>query len=304
VDGRTIYVRLWSLIAGSWQFNDYTYTAGTGQIGTLTTPAPNSSLPGSSVTFSWTAGTGVTQYWLSVGTKFGGLQYSNASAGTSLSATVNGLPTDGRTVYVRFWALVAGNWLFKDYTYTAGPGLTAPVPQSTLSGASVTFNWSAGTGVTQYWLSVSGANLGGNELYNQSTGTTRSTTVSGLPTDGRTIYVRLWYLIGANWLFSDYLYTASGAGQRSLMTAPTPGSTLVSGSQVFAWTAATGASQYWLSIGSSAGGLDLYNQSAGTNLSTSVSELPTDGRILYIRLWFLSGTTWISNDFVYYAAGP
>ena len=58
-------------------------------------------------------------------------------------------------------------------------------------------------------------------------------------------------------------------------------------------------------IGSSVGGSDLYNQSTGTSLSATVSNLPTDGRILYVRLWFLSGTTWISNDFVYFAAkGP
>ena len=156
VNGQTIYVRLWSLIASSWQFNDYTYTAGTGLIGILTTPAPKSLLPGSSVTFSWTAGAGATQYWLYVGTNIGGVQYYNASTGTNLSTTVNGLPTDGRVLYVRVYSLVLGVWLFNDYTYTSGPGLTTPVPQSTLSGAAVTFNWNAGTGATQYWLAVSG----------------------------------------------------------------------------------------------------------------------------------------------------
>jgi serine protease len=305
VDGRTIYVRLWSLIAGSWQFNDYTYTAGTGLIGVLTTPAPQSSLPGSSGTFSWTPGAGATQYWLYVGTTIGGVDYYNSSTGTNLSALVNGLPTDGRVLYVRLYSLVSGVWLFNDYTYRSGPGLTAPVSQSALAGASVTFSWSAGTGVTQYWLAVSGTSLNGTELYNQSTGAARSASVSGLPTDGRTIYVRLWYLVGGNWLFSDYLYTASGGGSRARMTAPAPGLTLAGTSQAFAWSASNGASQYWLTIGSSVGGSDLYNQSTGTSLSATVSNLPTDGRILYVRLWFLSGTTWLSNDFVYFAAkGP
>ena len=183
-------------------------------------------LPGSSVTFNWTAAAGASQYWLYVGTKIGGVQYYNASTGTNLSAVVNGLPTDGRVLYVRLYSLVSGVWLFNDYTYTSGPGLTAPVPQSTLAGASATFNWSAGTGVTQYWLTVSGTSLGGTDLYNQSTGTARSASVSGLPTDGRTIYVRLWYLVGGSWLYSDYLYTASGAAQRPQMTAPAPGLTL------------------------------------------------------------------------------
>jgi hypothetical protein len=129
--------------------------------------------------------------------------------------------------------------------------------------------------------------------------------VSGLPTDGRTIYVRFWYLVGGSWLYSDYLYTASGAAQRPHMTAPAPGSTIAGGSQTFGWSASTGASQYWLSVGSSVDGTDFYNQSTGTNLSAAVSNLPTDGRILYVRLWYLSGSTWLSNDFVYYAAkGP
>jgi serine protease len=86
------------------------------------------------------------------------------------------------------------------------------------------------------------------------------------------------------------------------MTAPAPGLTMAGGSQTFGWSASSGASQYQLNVGSSVGGTDLYNQSTGTNLSAAVSNLPTDGRILYVRLWYLSGTTWLSNDFVYFAA--
>jgi hypothetical protein len=257
------------------------------------------------VTFNWSAGTGVSQYWLYVGTRIGSYEYYNSSTGANLSAIVAGLPTDGRVLYVRVYSLVSGVWLFNDYTYTSGPGLIAPVPQSTLSGASVSFNWNAATGATQYWLYVSGTSLGGYELYNQSTGTARSAAVSGLPTDGRTIYVRFWYLVGANWLYSDYLYTASSAQPRPQMTAPTPGLTLAGPSQVFGWSASAGASQYWLYVSSSPGGYELYNQSTGTNLSAAVNNLPTDGRILYVRLWFLSGSTWLSNDFMYYATkGP
>ena len=304
LNGQTIYVRLFSVIGGGWQFNDYTYTAGTGQIAALTTPAPQSLLPGSSVTFSWTAGTGATQYWVTVGSKIGGSEFYNASTGTTRSVAVNGLPNDGRALYVRLFSMVSGTWLFNDYTYTAGPGFTAPLPQSTLSGATVSFNWSAATNATAYWLMVSGTAQGGSELYSQNTGTARSASVSGLPTDGRTIYARLWYQVAgnANWISSDYVFTASGASQRAQMTSPTPGLTLANTYQTFSWTAGTGYSQYWLSVGTTQGGTDLYNSSTGTNLSVAVSNLPTDGRILYVRLWFLSGTTWLYNDLMYYAA--
>jgi hypothetical protein len=82
-------------------------------------PANGSTLTGSSQTFSWT-GTGVTQYWLWVGTSVGTKNIlDSGSLGTALSTTVNGLPTNGSTVYVRLWHLEGGNWLLTDYTYTA-----------------------------------------------------------------------------------------------------------------------------------------------------------------------------------------
>jgi hypothetical protein len=84
--------------------------------------------------------------------------------------------------------------------------MTSPVPGSTLSGASVTFNWNGGTGVSQYWLYV-GTTAGGNEVYGQSTGTNKSVTVNNIPTDGCTIYVRLWSMLSIGWQYNDYSYT-------------------------------------------------------------------------------------------------
>jgi hypothetical protein len=46
--GGTIYVRLWSLIAGVWQANDYTYTAANGSKAVMISPAPGSTLTDSS----------------------------------------------------------------------------------------------------------------------------------------------------------------------------------------------------------------------------------------------------------------
>ena len=91
------------------------------------------------------------------------------------------------------------------------PGiLTTPPPGSTLSGASATFGWTPGSGVSQYFLYV-GTTVGGNDLYGLSEGINLSVTVSGLPTDGRTLYVRLWSMLGGVWQFNDYTYTAAVA---------------------------------------------------------------------------------------------
>jgi len=78
------------------------------------------------VTFSWTAESGVSQYNLYVGNSVGGSDIYAASQGTATSGTVSGLPTDGRTLYVRLWSLISTGWQFRDYTYIA----TRPVCDS------------------------------------------------------------------------------------------------------------------------------------------------------------------------------
>jgi hypothetical protein len=107
-------------------------TIGDGQgVGTITdddapaaplmvSPAPGSTLTSPKVTFTWTAGTGVSRYAISVGSAFGVYDIFRRS-GTALSQMVTGLPTDGRTLYVRLRWRIDGRWYGQDYTYTA-PG--------------------------------------------------------------------------------------------------------------------------------------------------------------------------------------
>ena len=49
----------------------------------ITGPQPGSTLISSTVTFSWNTGSGVTQYWLDVGTTLGGTQIYSQSQGAS-----------------------------------------------------------------------------------------------------------------------------------------------------------------------------------------------------------------------------
>src|SRR5262249_22065027 len=160
---------------------------------------------------------------------------------------------------------------FTDYTYTAGgnPAMTTPPPGSALSGTAVTFGWSAGSSVSQYWLQV-GTTPGGHDLYTQSAGTNLSAIVNGLAGDRSTLDVRLWWLLGSSCLFNANDYTATG-GARPMLTTPAPESALTGNSVTFGWTAGRGVSQYWLWVGTTAGGHDLYTQSAGTNLSAMVN---------------------------------
>jgi hypothetical protein len=201
--GATLYVRLWSLMGGVWQYIDYTYTEASFQAAMIS-PAPGSTLPGAAVTFTWTAGTGVTQYSLWFGSTPGGTDVGNVIvAGTSYAATV---PGKGTTLYVRLWSLIGGAWQYIDYTYTEASflaAMTGPVPGSTLPGTAIAFTWTAGTGVTQYslWL---GSTLGGHDLGNVLVDVTSY--MVNLPATSTTLYVRLWSLVGGVWQFIDYTY--------------------------------------------------------------------------------------------------
>jgi hypothetical protein len=304
-NGRTIYVRLHTY-AGAWQFNDYTLTAVTQSFGTkaqLTNPTPGSTLTSSTATFQWTAGSGATQYWLHVGSSPGTFDILSRDLGTTLSTVVNGLPTNGQTIYVRLHTYI-GAWEFNDYTLTAATQfagqkaqLTNPGAGSTLPGSTAMFQWTAGSGATQYWLHI-GSSPGTFDILSRDLGTTLSTVVSGLPTNGQTIYVRLHTYIGA-WQFNDYTLTAATqfGGLKAQLISPTPGSTLSSTTVNFQWTAGAGATQYWLHIGTSPGAFDIVSRDLGTNLSTVVSGLPVNGSVMYVRLHTYVNGAWQFNDY-------
>ncbi len=157
----------------------------------------------------------MTYYVLYVGSTPGGHDLAAVSPNplTGTSATVN-LPTNGATIYVRLWTIINGStYFYNDYTYTEatihGAAITSPGPGSTLTSASTTFTWSAATGNVTYYVLYVGSTPGSYDLADVSpsplTGT--SATVN-LPTNGATIYVRLWTIInGSTYSYNDYTYT-------------------------------------------------------------------------------------------------
>ncbi|MBZ5609136.1 MAG: SBBP repeat-containing protein [Acidobacteriia bacterium] len=314
-DGSTLYVTLYSLIGSKWLFNVYTYNAAV-PVSTapaiMSSPAPGSTLPGVSVTFQWTTGSGVSQYWLYISKKAPGTNDIFDSGGINLlSETVNNLPTDGSTLYVTLYSLIGSTWTLNSYTYKAftsvasSPAvMSSPAPGSTLSGASATFQWTAGSGVSQYWLYVSKVSAGRNDVFDSGGINLLSETVNNLPTDGSTLYVTLYSLIGSTWTFNSYTYKAftSVASSPAVMSSPTPGSTLSGASATFQWTAGSGVSQYWLYISKKTAGSNDVFDSGGINLlSQTVNNLPTDGSTLYVTLYSLIGSAWTFNSYTYKA---
>jgi subtilisin family serine protease len=310
-DGSTVHVRLSSLIAGSWQYNDYSYTSYTSGSAraVMTTPANGATLTASSQTFSWSAGDGASQYWLSLGSSAGSSDYASANVGLALSALVSGLPTNGSTLYVRLWTRTGANWIYNDYSYTLHTAattiaaMTSPANASTLAGASQTFAWSAGTGPVQYWLMI-GSYAGGANYLSANMSTNLSANVSGLPVDGSTLYVRLWSRIATSWQYNDYTYTAhTGTLTAASISSPVNGATLSGSSATFVWSAVADAQQYWLDVGNAPGRGTYYSGNAGLNTSRTVNTLPADGSTVYVRLYTRYGQTWVFNQYSY-TSGP
>jgi len=313
-DGRTLYIRLWTFLSGAWQPGiDYTVSACNGCAAdpraTLASPAAGSTLSGTIATFTWTAGTGASKYWLDVGNTAGVGDIANGET-VGLSRQAAGRPTDGRTIYLRLWTFINGAWQTPiDYTVKACNGCTAdpratlasPLPGNTLTASSANFTWRPGAGATNYWLDI-GNSPGVGDISGGAT-TALAKNVTGLPVDGRTIYARLWTFLNGAWQTPfDYTYKACtncGADPRAVLTSPSPGSTLTTSSVTFTWAAGTGATNYWLDVGNSAGSGDI-SGAATTGTSRTVGNIPRDGRTIYVRLWtFINGAWQTPIDYTF-----
>ena len=312
-DGSTVYATWYYLLNGSWVSTGYSYTAfgASPEKGAITSPPPSSTLTGSSVSFTWTAGTGATAYWIDAGSSAGGNQYfQSGNLGNVLTKTVSGLPTDGSTVYITLYSLVGGQWLSNAYTYTAfsvsgSQGVIyLPLPGEQLISTTVSFYWTAGAGSSAYWLDIGNVPAGNRYYQSGNLGNVLTTTASNLPSDGSTLYVTLYSLVGGQWLANTYTYTAFNPSQYAgVMLTPTPGSTLSGNVVTFTWSA--GATyDYWLDVGSSPGGHQYYQSGdLGNVLTTTVYTLPTDGSRIAVTLYSLVAGQWCNNQYTY-ISGP
>jgi hypothetical protein len=275
----------------------------------LYSPAQGSTLTGSSATFQWYGPPNTSAFWIDAGSSAGANNYyqSGSLPTSTRSATVNSLPTNGSTVYVTLYWLINGSWVSNPYTFTAfnlaasGAVMQTPAQGSMLTSGSATFTWTAGSGVSNYWLDI-GSTAGGNQyLQSGPLGNVQTKTVNGLPTDASTIYATLYSLIGGTWSGNAYTYTAfNAASGAATMQSPAQGTALSGSTVTFIWNAGSSASAYWLDVGGAQyGNNDYQSGNLGNELSTTVSTLPADGSTVYVTLWSYVGGQWINNEYSY-----
>jgi len=269
--------------------------------------ADGATLTGSSQSFSW-PDVGAKGYYLTVGTAPGSSNlFSSSLAEGTTSQLVTGLPVNGIAVYVRLYTWVNDAWQSMDTSYVASGStfaqISTPTTGATLTASSQLFSWSD-TGAASYYLIV-GSALGKNDIHSSGVlaAGSSSHSATGLPTNGTTLYVRLYSWVNGAWQAADTTYAASGSVAG--ISVPANGSTLTATSQTFAWSVSAGEGGYYLTVGAGLGKHDIYNSGwlpAGTS-SQNVTGLPANGATLYVRLssWVNGG--WQTTDTTYIASG-
>jgi len=88
------------------------------------------------------------------------------------------------------------------------------------------------------------------------------------------------------------------------LVSPPPDTMLPGPTLLLAWTDGGASVAKWrLYVGTSVGANDLFDSGAlGSERSMTVGELPTDGEVLCVRLWYVMDGTWQFSDFQYTAA--
>jgi hypothetical protein len=302
-NGAMFYVRLYTQIDQTWEQRDATFVACSGceQAARITTPTPGI-LNATNITFQWSPGTSVLSYRLAVGNAVANGDIFNQSVGLATSQMVTNLDFSGGPIYVQLTTNYAQWSSTQYYVYTActgcGPVVTivSPAPGSTLASGTATFRWNGLPGATSYTVELFRSPLSyGTFDYFACSGAITSCTVTGLPTDGQPFTVRLYTVLNGLAYYTDNTYTAyRPASPYPQMVAPAPGSVLTSRSVTFSWATSI-APAYALVIGSTPGGSDIFAGNYVTwGTSQTVTNLPNDGRLLYVRV--SGGTGYGSYD--------
>ena len=165
------------------------------------------------------------------------------------------LPTNGATIYVQALDRVIDGttYLSNDYTYTeftqSAAAITSPAPGSTLTSASTTFTWNAGSGgATGYYLWV-GTSPGSANLVNIGPLYRHQRDRKSAHQRSHNLRAALDSASTARPTSPTTTPTLSSLHSAAAITSPAPGSTLTSASTTFTWNAGSGWSDGLLSLG-------------------------------------------------------
>jgi pimeloyl-ACP methyl ester carboxylesterase len=220
VNGEKVYMRLWSKTLSRWFSQDYVYQTEQVIPAKINQPLTDKTIQNTSIEFNWDSGSGATEYMLAIASSLDIVSEDPWAdiywyKGTDMSVTTPGvIPLNGNDIYVRLWSKINDEWFFNDYLYhtiEAVPAeIISPEPENQIVKHAKRFDWSEGSGGTEYVLAIASDPelLNTDQLVNifVASSTETSVVATGIPLDGNDIYVRLWSKINDEWFFNDYVY--------------------------------------------------------------------------------------------------
>lgn len=322
LNGQPLYVRLWWRKNGQWGFKDSEFDRINAPM--FLFPQAGIAVKTSTVTFQWTPVAGAGEYYLGVGTTplasgdiWGGNLFS-FSTGSQTFQAVSGIPLNGQPLYVRLGWRVNNDWQFADDQFdtalVVSPELTHPSTDDPITESAMTFEWSAGGGVGEYYLGVGTtaravSRYPWGDVWAGSTGLSTAKTVFGIPLNDQPLYARLWWKVNGDWNFRDYEFQAGEPLPPVVVppeiTSPVVGKVIDAETVRFAWSAGTGVEGYYLGVGTTAGAVsrypwgDLFSGDVGAALSWEVTGIPLNGQPIYVRLWWSADGEWNFMDYSY-----
>jgi C1A family cysteine protease len=314
-NGTTYYWRVWAANDGGWSAPSSGWTVihevpPPPETPTLLSPSDGATFAGTPPAFQWSAPSGATYYWLEVNrdpnwgvnTRF----YYGAVSANSMRLT--GFPSNGTTYYWRVWAANDGGWSAPSSAWTVihevppppeTPTLISPVDGATFAGTSPTFQWSAPSGATYYWLEVNrDPNWGEGTRFYYGAVSANSMRLTGFPSNGTTYYWRVWAANDGGWSAPSsgwtVLHETPNPPETPILISPVDGATFAGTSLTFQWSAVSGATIYWLEVNRDPNwgvGTKFYDASVSTN-SQTLSGFPSDGTTYYWRVWAGNAGGW------------
>lgn len=219
-------------------------------------------------------------------------------SGDQSAATIGNLPVDGSSVWVRLWYLLpttnGPSWRYVDNEYTAlsegdvgVPVIANPAPDTQLNATSTTLEWNMdGTGPSAWWV-YAGSSPGSANYHNSGALPVGTSThdITGLPSDGSDVWVRLWYRQGVAGIWRHIAARYDAADDSPILSAENDG---FGTEAAFSWTEPrnqTGPFDYWLWVGLERGTDDVYDSgNLGASDSYTVPVDVTEG--VWVRLWY------------------
>jgi trimeric autotransporter adhesin len=181
-------------------------------------------------------------------------------------------------------------------SFTVAPSLSYPTNAAQNVDTTQPFALSADPGATSYRLSI-GLNKGANDPFDSGSTINTPANVPGLPA-ARAWWARTTTSYGTTTATLDISFTA--AVRTTTLAAPSGGE-YFDPQLPFTWNAVSGASGYWLWVGTSRGASDLVNSSQLSGTSYVPQGLPAE-RTLYARLRAITNGIFAPCDVAFTAA--